>query len=256
MAKHFPRCPICKSEANYSVSPSNTVVQCDKCKAKFMSEDFKDVSKGLTRLSLFSVPTELIDESAMASLKLLKDQRFPVSFWLGREYARCLPRCPMCQLEALDAQTVSDNVTLLTCLRCGAIYKFTLVGSRSEIVIQDKGSDPRKTGLRLEDLQKITSPESWREFDKKDIETARYCEKCNKVMLYTSLTFRVGRPSSILRLFELVGGYEIGLGDHLTEVFLTLDMYACPECHQIVFYLPKKGEKAISTMKTTEERLP
>jgi len=81
MVKYFPKCPICKSEANYSVSPSNVVVQCNSCKAKFSSEDFKDPRKDLIHLSLFSPPSTLINESLISTLKLMQNEPYHFHFW-------------------------------------------------------------------------------------------------------------------------------------------------------------------------------
>lgn len=81
MVKYFYKCPICGSDANYNVSPSNVVVQCNICKAKFLSFDFRDSQKDLTTLQLFALPTALVDESFIPLLKEMHDKIYSVSFW-------------------------------------------------------------------------------------------------------------------------------------------------------------------------------
>jgi len=81
MAKHFPVCPICMFKADYAVSPSKVIVQCNSCKAKFRSEDFRDPQKDLTNLILFTLPTAHVDESLMPALESMKDKAYPISFW-------------------------------------------------------------------------------------------------------------------------------------------------------------------------------
>jgi len=256
MVKNFPRCPVCSSEGHYTVSPSKTVVQCNSCKTKFFSEDFKDASRQLEHLSLFAPPTELTDELGIASLLSLKNQRFSVNFWKNMEYQRYLVRCPMCRYETFNIQSAPNNATMLTCPDCGAIYRLTLTGNKPEIVIQNLGSDPRKLGLRLEDLQKITSPESWQEFESKRLETARYCQKCNKVMLHAPVTFRIGPLQGRLEgslLFLVFGEAGIGVSDHQSLDTLTLEVYACPECRQVQLSLPEKGDKELLKQSSTDQ---
>src|SRR4030042_3977353 len=106
MTKYFPQCPICKSEANYSVSPSYSIVQCTACKSKLMSDDFKDLNKDLTSLMLLSLPTTQGNEENIVSFEPMKNRDMPIKFWLeiAREpenitqmrYLPYLPRRPLC----------------------------------------------------------------------------------------------------------------------------------------------------------------
>ena len=81
MRKYFPKCPLCKSEADYAVSPSFHVVQCNECNAKFMSEDLKDPNSDLTILSLFALPPDITDEKLLATFTSLRYKKHPISFW-------------------------------------------------------------------------------------------------------------------------------------------------------------------------------
>ena len=254
MIRFFPRCPICKSIANYTVSPSKYIVQCGACKSKFMSHDFKDPRKGLTSLSLFSAPTEPIDESRIVSLKALINQTHPIGFWLNIENAKYLPNCPLCHSQTFNVESTAYGATILNCAKCFATYRLTVTGDKAEITILELGSDPLKTGLRLDHLQTITSPEIWREIERQKIENARYCPKCNVPMLRAPITFRIGPPTSELtKTLTLItlGFAGLGIEDHSTLDFLTFEVCACPQCRQVQLSLPQKGEKEISKQNST-----
>lgn len=94
MTKYFPKCPLCESEPNYSISNSIHIVQCNVCKAKFVSEDFKDINKDLTGLALFAFPTGGFDSflgrarssvfSWINEVNILKKE-CPISTWINLE---------------------------------------------------------------------------------------------------------------------------------------------------------------------------
>jgi hypothetical protein len=63
------------------VSPSTIIVQCNSCKSKFRSDDFRDSPGYLSYLSLFSPPTELVERTVVTALDSLKQLEIP--FWRG-----------------------------------------------------------------------------------------------------------------------------------------------------------------------------
>jgi len=83
MIKHFPKCPVCRSEANYTVGPSEIMVTCNSCKAKFSSDEFRDPRKDLTGLSLLTPPSVLVEESLIRIFKTMRYEMHPIDFWKG-----------------------------------------------------------------------------------------------------------------------------------------------------------------------------
>jgi len=84
MKQHLPTCPICQSETEYNISPSLHIVQCNVCKAKYLSLDLKDPEKDLNELMLFALPTGLTDKKNNINIKFIKESK--VSHFLLAEF--------------------------------------------------------------------------------------------------------------------------------------------------------------------------
>ena len=72
--RYFLNCPICRSEADFTIILQNSVLQCNLCKAKFELNDYKDVQ-------LVALPSALVHEKMIPTLESMKDRPYPLQFW-------------------------------------------------------------------------------------------------------------------------------------------------------------------------------
>jgi len=164
MMKYFPKCPFCQSEANYTVSPSNTVVQCNSCKAKFSSDEFKQLKGDLTKLILISLPLSLPDAKVLEHLKSITFKSLPILYWqnmnaqntventpshpsegpkirdiltkhadwqpIPKQVTSELPICPICRKrttwEIRDKYGLTERGYTITCSLCKAEWEYTI----------------------------------------------------------------------------------------------------------------------------------
>lgn len=79
--EYLPNCPICKKMGDYIISPAFTIAQCESCKAKYFSEDFKNLESELEELMLSSLPSKRVNENIILILNSMKLKYYNISFW-------------------------------------------------------------------------------------------------------------------------------------------------------------------------------
>ena len=81
MTEQFPTCPLCNSIGQYNVGKWDfTEVECEVCKAKFKSLDFKKRNK-LNTLMLSKPPQNISSDILISKLNKIKKTLQSINFW-------------------------------------------------------------------------------------------------------------------------------------------------------------------------------
>lgn len=191
MAKYFPTCPICGSDAGYEISGSlklafyKDFIRCKSCRAYWKSKDFRSL-KELKELALWK-------ESNDGKGWSLKYRFYPLDFWkykvneileeeaemrptirkdIGKRaqfIAKYLPICPLCGSTSGYEDTSGKLIPTVQCRTCKAKWTSNPDLIEMKELRKLKLWEPSRDGKGSTLKGKDYPIDFWREYSSKEI---------------------------------------------------------------------------------------